>query len=193
MYKNGNPANFFLYADNSRRFEELLTTTLNGIDISFWYVSSRSVVLHAGLKDQLEHRKSNSNDIKRRNPKTVTPFPKCFINIKIQSQSRVLSHICYNKHTNLCKLIKNLWKPNAPIYKLLRSKAPKAQLIDFYKHPRKTKNFFSCHQPGCNASTCKNFAYLGSFAKFSNPVQSSIPCIYLHFQTVSCFVRKTRQ
>ena len=34
-------------------FEELLTTTLNKIAISVWYVSAKPVVLHAGLDDQL--------------------------------------------------------------------------------------------------------------------------------------------
>ena len=64
-------------------FEKLFTPTLNGIDVSIWYVFFMSVVLHAGLNDCVQCQKSNSDDKNRNNSKTITPFPKRNINITI--------------------------------------------------------------------------------------------------------------
>ena len=59
----------------AKTFEQLVTPTSNGIAVSVRYVSSTPVILDAGLNDRLRRRKKNL--------KTVTPFPKWNINIKI--------------------------------------------------------------------------------------------------------------
>ena len=68
----------------------------------------------------------------------------------------------------------------APIYKLSRSKAPKAQLDECLKHPRKTSDFLVATSRKRNVSARKNAAYLGSRAKVSVLVQSIIFC-YTHW------------
>ena len=59
-----------------------------------------------------------------------------------------------------------MYKQKAPIYKLLRSKAPK------YRKFRLTDIF----ETNVDFSSRSNFANLGSFAKVSVPVESIIPC-----------------
>ena len=49
IYMKGNSAKIY---SMSKFFEKLFTPTLNKIAVSFWYVSSTSVVLHVGLKDR---------------------------------------------------------------------------------------------------------------------------------------------
>ena len=51
----GNSANIFLYAGNGKYFQELFALTLNRIVVSGWYVSSMTVVQHAGLINWFQH------------------------------------------------------------------------------------------------------------------------------------------
>ena len=69
--------NFFSYADSGKDFRKVVCPTLNEIAVDVWYVSSTSVVLHAGLNGQLWRMQTNEmirNEENRR--QTVALFPK---------------------------------------------------------------------------------------------------------------------
>ena len=69
-----------------------------------------------------------------------------------------------------------MYKQKAPIYKLLRSKAPKYRKFRL-THIFETNQLTSFMVPhGRQLSSRSNFANLGSFAKVSVPVASIIPC-----------------
>ena len=53
--------------------------------------------------------------------------------------------MCYNEHIALCKPIEKYIYGNGkhPLTSYLaRSKAPKTRLVEHFKHPRKTSDFF---------------------------------------------------
>ena len=69
----------------------------------------------------------------------------------------------------------HLCQEKSPIYKLSRSKAPKAQQTCGSRHTRKTNGLFYGHYTGVGYGFRNNLAYLGSFANVSVPVESIIP------------------
>ena len=110
IYRNGNSAKVFLFADNGQDFEELFTPIWNGVAVSVWYVSSTQVVRQDGLKI------TQINKIRIEK----TPFPKK--NIDIILTVRMLKSVSY--------ILKRINKKYICIYKLPRSKTPKTQQIE---------------------------------------------------------------
>ena len=93
--------------------------------------------------------------------KTVTFF--CKVEHKHRKPVESLDYACTNK--TIIYFTTHVRK--SPINMLFRSKTLKTQLVEHCQNPtRKTSEVFSCHQPGRYVSTGKNFAFLGSFAKF---------------------------
>ena len=117
-----------------------VTPTLKRLAVSVWYVSYTPVVLHAELNDKLRRRKINLDDMKRGKPKTETRLLKWNLNIKssrsLDCTRKQVYYICYN---GLCKPIaKYIYgSEKHSFYKSFRSKAPKTQLSELYKHPKK--------------------------------------------------------
>ena len=108
-----------------------------------------------------------------------SPFSKWNINIKIQLQSWLCTrlhayYICYN---DLCKPIEKYFSGSekTPFTSYLTAKHPKHSYLAFMNIRDKPVNFWS--SPAWSyISAHKTIACLGSFVKFSVPVQSSIPC-----------------
>ena len=143
--------------------EELFTPTLNKFAVCVRCVYS-----------------INLDDNKQRKLKTVTPFLRQDINIKIQSQS----WICYasvNQSSYMLQLSMqtnrkiHLWQEKAPIYTLSCSKAPETQPIELSQTPKKNQRFFQLSPTEVQRQRPQNIAYLSSFGKVSVLVQSSIP------------------
>ena len=79
--------------------------------------------------------------------------------MKIQSQVLTMDVLTKLKLKSEQKALINM---------LFRSRAPKTQQVERCQHlKKKTSDFFNYYQPGRYISTCKIFAYLGSFAKVS--------------------------
>ena len=97
--RNGNSANFFLYAGSGKYFEELFTLNLNGVIVSGWYVSSASVAQHARLPDWL--RRVQRNKAIRNKENWWRLLLKWNIDMKIQwhvlcVHALKVNFICYN-------------------------------------------------------------------------------------------------
>ena len=92
--------------------------------------------------------------------KTEDSDPKCYIDMKIQSQ--VL--------TMYALTIPVIYIITHPFHKLSRRQALKTQQVASYKHREKPVKF--CMVPNeCLFSSRNNFATVGSFAKISVPVK----------------------
>ena len=116
------------------------------------------VALHAGLNNRLWHMQINETTINDDSRRQWCLFLRWNMNMKIQSQFLTMHVLTKLKLKSEQKALINM---------LFRSRAPKTQQVERCQHLKKTSDFFNYYQPGRYISTCKIFAYLGSFAKVS--------------------------
>ena len=154
--------------------KELFVSTLDRIPISVRCVSSMIVVLNAKFALLLAahaNKKYGENEEARPQCRVFlveTHWRLTFITVfTVRAKTSLLSTFHRSMQANRNT---NLWEEKAPVYRLSRSKAHKAQQICHYRHTRKTGELFLFVNTGVDFSLRNNFANAGSFAKVSIPV-----------------------